>query len=37
MADDIDVYKTVHTFGLPLETLASQDDQPNWYSAVFVE
>lgn len=33
----IDVYKTVHAFDLPLETLASEDARPNWYSAVFVE
>ena len=33
----IDVYKTVHAFGLPLETLRSEDEERNWYSAVFVE
>ena len=33
----IDLFKTVHQFGLPLETLASVDEIPNWYSAVFVE
>ncbi|MCD6395776.1 MAG: DUF2284 domain-containing protein [Planctomycetes bacterium] len=33
----IDVFKTVHAFGLPLETLASEDEGQNWYSAVFVE
>lgn len=33
----IDVFKTVHKFGLPLETLKSEDEQQNWYSAVFIE
>ncbi len=33
----IDVFKTVHKFGLPLETLASEDAPQNWYSAVFIE
>lgn len=34
----IDVYKTVHGFGLPLFTLADQEkDEQNWYSAVFIE
>ena len=33
----IDVFKTAHAFGLPLETLASEDEGQNWYSAVFVE
>ena len=33
----IDVFKTVHAFGLPLETLASEAARQNWYSAVFVE
>lgn len=34
----IDVFKTVHQFGLPLYTLASRDEpEQNWYSAVFVE
>ena len=33
----IDVFKTVHQFGLPLDTLKSQDETPNWYSAVFIE
>lgn len=34
----IDVFKTVHQFGLPLFTLENRDvpDQ-NWYSAVFIE
>lgn len=32
----IDVYKTVHKFGLPIETLKDEDEQQNWYSAVFV-
>lgn len=33
----IDVFATVRQFGLPLVTLASRDDEQNWYSAVFVE
>lgn len=34
----IDVFKTVHKFGLPLETLKEgEDDKKNWYSAVFIE
>lgn len=33
----IDVFTTVHRFGLPLETLRDPDQQQNWYSAVFIE
>ena len=33
----IDVFKTVHALGLPLETLAAPGQEQNWYSAVFVE
>ena len=33
----IDVFKTVHRFGLPLDTLKSQEETPNWYSAAFIE
>ena len=34
----IDVFKTVHQFGLPLETLPDRNaPNQNWYSAVFVE
>lgn len=33
----IDVFKTVHRFGLPLDTLKNKDEQQNWYSAVFIE
>lgn len=33
----IDVFKTVHKFNLPLNTLKSEDEQQNWYSAVFIE
>jgi len=33
----IDVFETVHRFGLPLKTLRDQDEQQNWYSAVFIE
>lgn len=33
----IDVFATARGFGLPIETLSSEDDPQNWYSAVFVE
>jgi predicted metal-binding protein len=33
----IDVFATAHAFGLPIETLASQDEPQNWYAAVWVE
>ncbi len=33
----IDVFKTVRKFNLPIETLTSQDQVQNWYSAVFIE
>jgi predicted metal-binding protein len=33
----IDVFKTVHRFGLPLKVLQSEDEEQNWYSAVFIE
>lgn len=34
----IDVYKTVHQLGLPLNTLTDADrEEQNWYSAVFIE
>ncbi len=33
----IDVFKTVHKFGLPLYTLQAPGDGQNWYSAVFIE
>jgi predicted metal-binding protein len=33
----IDVFATVHKFGLPLETLKDETQQQNWYAAVFVE
>lgn len=34
----IDVFRTVHRFGLPLKTLADADsEEQNWYSAVFIE
>ncbi len=33
----IDVFKTVHRLGLPLKTLYSEDEEQNWYSAVFIE
>jgi len=33
----IDVFKTVHRFGLPLKTLQNEDEEQNWYSAVFIE
>jgi len=31
------VFKTVHRFDLPLKTLRDEDEQQNWYSAVFIE
>ena len=34
----IDVFATVHRFGLPLRTLFDPGkEEQNWYSAVFVE
>jgi len=33
----IDVFKTVHKFGLPLVVAKDYDGEINWYSAVFVE
>jgi predicted metal-binding protein len=33
----IDVFKTSHQLGLPLKTLKEQDEEQNWYSAVFIE
>jgi predicted metal-binding protein len=33
----IDVFATVRAFGLPIETLASEDEPQNWYAAVWVE
>jgi len=33
----IDVFKTVRSFGLPIEVLRDKDAEQNWYSAVFVE
>lgn len=33
----IDVFKTAHRFGLPIETLRDQNQPQNWYSAVFIE
>ncbi|MCH7558705.1 MAG: hypothetical protein IIB56_14785 [Planctomycetes bacterium] len=33
----IDVFKTAHRFDLPLKTLRSEDEEQNWYSAVFIE
>jgi predicted metal-binding protein len=33
----IDVFRTVHQFELPLETLKNGHQQQNWYSAVFIE
>ena len=32
----IDVFRTVHQFNLPLETLKNEHQQQNWYSAVFI-
>lgn len=33
----VDVFKTARSFGLPIDTLADESEQQNWYSAVFVE
>lgn len=33
----IDVFATAHRFGLPLDTLAGDDEPENWYAAVWVE
>lgn len=33
----IDVFKTVHKFGLPLHTLNDESKQTNWYAAVFID
>jgi len=33
----IDVFKTVHQFDLPLQTLKDENQPQNWYSAVFIE
>lgn len=33
----IDVFATAHRFGLPIQTLSSEDDPQNWYAAVWVE
>lgn len=32
----IDVFSTVHAFGLPLSPLRDEGDEQNWYSAVFI-
>ena len=33
----IDVFKTVHKFGLPLAVAQNHDAELNWYSAVFID
>ena len=33
----IDVFATAHNMGLPIQTLASEDEPQNWYAAVWVE
>ncbi|MCL2545794.1 MAG: DUF2284 domain-containing protein [Oscillospiraceae bacterium] len=33
----VDVFKTVHGLGLPLDVLQAHDEVPHWYSAVFIE
>lgn len=33
----IDVFKTVRKFNLPILTLSSEEEEQNWYSAVFIE
>lgn len=32
----IDVFRTVRRFGLPIETLKDENQEQNWYSAVFI-
>ena len=32
----IDVFRTVRKYGLPLEPLTDQNQEQNWYSAVFI-
>ncbi|MEG1560758.1 MAG: DUF2284 domain-containing protein [Clostridia bacterium] len=33
----IDVFKTMSNLSLPLKTLKGEEDEVNWYSAVFIE
>jgi predicted metal-binding protein len=33
----IDVFATASLFNLPIKTLATPDEEQNWYSAVFIE
>ena len=33
----IDVFKTVHKFGLPLTVAQDYESETNWYSAVFID
>ena len=33
----VDVFKTVHKLGLPLNVAKTFEDEVNWYSAVFIE
>jgi predicted metal-binding protein len=33
----IDVFATARRFGLPIETLRSEDELPHWYAAVWLE
>lgn len=33
----IDVFKTVKKWNLPLKTLQNENEQQNWYSAIFIE
>jgi predicted metal-binding protein len=33
----IDVFSTVHKLGLPIKTLKSKSEQPNWYSLVLID
>jgi len=32
----IDVFRTVRRFGLPIQTLKDENQEQNWYSAVFI-
>lgn len=33
----IDVFATAHKQGLPIKTLATKDEQPDWYSLVLIQ
>lgn len=33
----VDIFATARRFGLPIQTLKDEDEEQNWYAAVFVE